>query len=119
MGKTTLLKHIAARLLPIPKNIDLLLCEQDVQADDTKAVEAVLKADKKRWDLLEEEKRLSKRIDAGKSDQNRDQLVKYRDQLVKFRRKKVNESCFENCFLRHLFFRTSNIIKWVRNYGPM
>lgn len=67
MGKTTLLKHIAARLLPIPKNIDLLLCEQDVQADDTKAVEAVLKADKKRWDLLEEEKRLTKRIEAGET----------------------------------------------------
>ena len=65
MGKTTLLKHIAARLLPIPKNIDILLCEQDVQADDTKAIDAVLKADKKRWDLLDEEKRLTKRIDAG------------------------------------------------------
>ena len=65
MGKTTLLKHIAARLLPIPKNIDILLCEQDVQADDTKAIDAVLKADKKRWDLLDEEKRLTKRIEAG------------------------------------------------------
>lgn len=67
MGKTTLLKHIAARLLPIPKNIDILLCEQDVQADDTKAIDAVLKADKKRWDLLDEEKRLTKRIDAGET----------------------------------------------------
>ena len=65
MGKTTLLKHIAARLLPIPKNIDILLCEQDVQADDMKAIDAVLKADKKRWGLLDEEKRLTKRIEAG------------------------------------------------------
>lgn len=65
MGKTTLLKHIAARLLPIPKNIDLLLCEQDVQADDTLAIDAVLKADKKRWDLLDEEKKVTTRIDAG------------------------------------------------------
>jgi len=67
MGKTTLLKHIAARLLPIPKNIDILLCEQDVQADDTIAIDAVLKADKKRWDLLDEEKRLTKRIEAGET----------------------------------------------------
>lgn len=67
MGKTTLLKHIQARLLPIPKNIDLLLCEQDVQADDTLAIQAVLKADKKRWELLEEEKRLTKKIDAGET----------------------------------------------------
>lgn len=65
MGKTTLLKHIAACLLPIPKNIDLLLCEQDVQADDTLAIDAVLKADKKRWDLLDEEKKVTTRIDAG------------------------------------------------------
>ena len=64
-GKTTLLKHIAARLLPIPKNIDILLCEQDVQGDDTKAINAVLKADKKRWDLLEEEKGLIKKREAG------------------------------------------------------
>lgn len=28
MGKTTLLKHIGARKLPIPKTIDLLYCEQ-------------------------------------------------------------------------------------------
>lgn len=68
MGKTTLLKHIAARILPIPKNIDILLCEQDVQADDTKAIDAVLKADKKRWDLLEEEKWLTKKIEAGETE---------------------------------------------------
>ena len=30
----------------------------DVQADDTKAIDAVLKADKKRLDLLEEAKKL-------------------------------------------------------------
>ena len=76
MGKTTLLKHIAARLLPIPKNIDILLCEQDVQADDTKAIDAVLKADKKRWDLLEEEKRLTKKIEAG-NEPTLDNLVSW------------------------------------------
>ncbi|GLD63259.1 ATP-binding cassette sub-family F member 1, partial [Lates japonicus] len=44
-GKTTLLKHIANRALSIPPNIDVLLCEQEVVADDTPAVQAVLKAD--------------------------------------------------------------------------
>jgi ATP-binding cassette subfamily F protein 1 len=38
MGKTTLLKHIANRSLKIPTNIDLLLCEQEVQADDDSAI---------------------------------------------------------------------------------
>lgn len=57
-GKTTLLQHISSRKLTIPQNIDLLLCEQEVQADDTKAIDAVLNADKKRLALLEECKRL-------------------------------------------------------------
>ncbi|KAK2567101.1 ATP-binding cassette sub-family F member 1 [Acropora cervicornis] len=39
MGKTTLLTHIAARKLAIPPNIDILLCEQDVEANDEPAFE--------------------------------------------------------------------------------
>ncbi|PFX28098.1 ATP-binding cassette sub-family F member 1 [Stylophora pistillata] len=58
MGKTTLLTHIAARKLAIPSNIDVLLCEQDVEASESPAFEVVLKADKKRLQLLEEEARL-------------------------------------------------------------
>nr|APD26546.1 ATP-binding cassette transporter subfamily F member 1 protein [Brachionus koreanus] len=58
MGKTTLLKHIANRSLKIPTNIDLLLCEQEVQADDEPAIQSVLKADKKRMQLMEEEKKI-------------------------------------------------------------
>lgn len=82
MGKTTLLNHIAKRILAIPPNIDVLLCEQgivivwwtsfvgqlspniwnltivtfcaDVEADNTPAFDAVLKADKKRLTLLDE-----------------------------------------------------------------
>ena len=30
MGKTTLLVHIARRLIKIPPNIDVLLCEQGI-----------------------------------------------------------------------------------------
>lgn len=64
-GKTTLLKHIANRALSIPPNIDVLLCEQEVVADDTPAVQAVLKADTRRLKLLEEEKRLQVRLERG------------------------------------------------------
>ncbi|XP_004561005.2 ATP-binding cassette sub-family F member 1 isoform X2 [Maylandia zebra] len=64
-GKTTLLKHIANRALSIPPNIDVLLCEQEVVADDTPAVQAVLKADTRRLKLLEEEKRLQARLEKG------------------------------------------------------
>uniref|UniRef100_A0A8C4RNJ4 ATP-binding cassette sub-family F member 1 n=1 Tax=Erpetoichthys calabaricus TaxID=27687 RepID=A0A8C4RNJ4_ERPCA len=64
-GKTTLLKHISNRALNIPPNIDVLLCEQEVVADDTPAVQAVLKADTKRIKLLEEEKRLQALLEKG------------------------------------------------------
>ena len=39
MGKTTLLKHIANKSLNIPPNIDVLICEQEVQADDESAIQ--------------------------------------------------------------------------------
>lgn len=65
MGKTTLLKHIADRKLAIPPNIDVLLCEQEVIADDTPAIDAVLKADTKRLQLLEEEAKLIAQSEAG------------------------------------------------------
>ncbi|XP_077180731.1 ATP-binding cassette sub-family F member 1 isoform X2 [Paroedura picta] len=64
-GKTTLLKHIANRALSIPPNIDVLLCEQEVVADETPAVQAVLKADTKRLRLLEEEKKLQVLLEKG------------------------------------------------------
>ncbi|XP_014768594.1 ATP-binding cassette sub-family F member 1 [Octopus bimaculoides] len=57
-GKTTLLKHIAERALNIPSNIDILYCEQEVVADDTKSIDAVIRSDTKRTALLEEEKKL-------------------------------------------------------------
>jgi len=57
-GKTTLLQHIALRALNIPPNIDVLLCEQEIVADETPAIDAVLKADTKRLALLEECKKL-------------------------------------------------------------
>uniref|UniRef100_A0A8C9U6E7 ATP-binding cassette sub-family F member 1 n=1 Tax=Scleropages formosus TaxID=113540 RepID=A0A8C9U6E7_SCLFO len=67
-GKTTLLKHIANRALSIPPNIDVLLCEQEVIADDTPAVQAVLKADTRRLKLLEEERQLQSLLDKGEDN---------------------------------------------------
>uniref|UniRef100_A0A8I3WH34 ATP-binding cassette sub-family F member 1 n=1 Tax=Callithrix jacchus TaxID=9483 RepID=A0A8I3WH34_CALJA len=64
-GKTTLLKHIANRALSIPPNIDVLLCEQEVVADETLAVQAVLRADTKRLKLLEEERQLQGQLEQG------------------------------------------------------
>lgn len=64
-GKSTLLKMIASRDLKLPPRIDFLYVEQEVVADNTPAVEAVLSADKYRWELMEEEKRLMAMVDNG------------------------------------------------------
>lgn len=58
-GKTTLLRHIAEKTpLHLPSDLDVLLCEQEVVADNTPAYQMVLKSDKKRVALEEELKRL-------------------------------------------------------------
>jgi ATP-binding cassette, subfamily F, member 1 len=59
------LQHIANRQLAIPPNIDVLLCEQEVMADSTPAVEVVLKSDTKRLDLLALEKSLTEQSTKG------------------------------------------------------
>uniref|UniRef100_A0A8C2WSI1 ATP-binding cassette sub-family F member 1 n=1 Tax=Cyclopterus lumpus TaxID=8103 RepID=A0A8C2WSI1_CYCLU len=79
-GKTTLLKHIANRALSIPPNIDVLLCEQEVVADDTPAVQAVLKADTRRLKLLEEERQLQSRLEKGE-DSVAERLEKVYEEL--------------------------------------
>ncbi|KAI9107355.1 hypothetical protein K1719_021743 [Acacia pycnantha] len=43
-GKSTLLKLLAWRKIPVPKNIDVLLVEQEVVGDDKTAIEAVVSA---------------------------------------------------------------------------
>ena len=74
-GKSTLLKMIASTDLKLPPRVDHLYVEQEVVADDTRAVDAVLKADKKRWDLLEEEKSLMEKVDAGNEDNETSQRL--------------------------------------------
>ncbi|XP_029638485.1 ATP-binding cassette sub-family F member 1 [Octopus sinensis] len=70
-GKTTLLKHIAERALNIPSNIDILYCEQEVVADDTKSIDAVIRSDTKRTALLEEEKKLLEQSKTQSADLDR------------------------------------------------
>lgn len=64
-GKTTLLNHMAKKILNIPAGIDILLCEQEIVADDTKSIDSVLKADKVRTALLEEAKKLTVEVEKG------------------------------------------------------
>lgn len=80
-GKTTILKMIALGELKIPPKIDCLYVEQEVQADETRAVDAVLKADAERWALLEEEKFLLAELEAKQDPALDDRLNEVYEQL--------------------------------------
>lgn len=58
-GKSTLMRLIARRKIPVPDFIDVLLVEQEVAASEKSALEAVVESDVELMQLLEEEKRLS------------------------------------------------------------
>ena len=81
-GKSTLLKMIASKELKIPPRVDVLYVEQEVIADDTPAVDAVLKADKERWSLIQEEKQLLKELEKGPDESKDVRLGEIYEQLA-------------------------------------
>ncbi|CAN1306740.1 ABC transporter F family member 4 [Linum perenne] len=65
MGKSTLLKLLAWRKIPVPKNIDVLLVEQEVVGDDKSALQAVVSANEELMKLRQEVDSLQKLSSAG------------------------------------------------------
>lgn len=63
IGKSTLLRALSRRELNIPKHITILHVEQELRGDDTPALQAVLDADVWRKTLLQEELKISERIE--------------------------------------------------------
>ncbi|XP_023763868.1 ABC transporter F family member 4 [Lactuca sativa] len=53
-GKSTLLKLLAWRKIPVPKNIDVLLVEQEIVGDDKTALQAVVAANEELVKLRQE-----------------------------------------------------------------
>ncbi|KAI5120551.1 hypothetical protein M0805_000279 [Coniferiporia weirii] len=62
VGKSTLLRHIALREVPVPSHITILFVEQEIVGDDTIAIDSVLKADVWRDSLLKEEATLNAKL---------------------------------------------------------
>ncbi|CAN4081435.1 unnamed protein product [Withania somnifera] len=73
MGKSTLLKLLAWRKIPVPKNIDVLLVEQEVVGDDRTALEAVVSANEELIKLREEAASLQN--SAASVGQNEDDIA--------------------------------------------
>lgn len=64
VGKSTLLRHIAMREVPIPAHITILFVEQEVVGDETTAIDSVLKADVWRDHLMKEQTILDAKLTA-------------------------------------------------------
>lgn len=64
VGKSTLLRHLALREVPIPTHISVLYVEQEIVGDDTSALQSVLQADVWRHKLLTEEAEINKELEA-------------------------------------------------------
>ncbi|KAF9454927.1 P-loop containing nucleoside triphosphate hydrolase protein [Macrolepiota fuliginosa MF-IS2] len=62
VGKSTLLRHISMREVPIPAHITILFVEQEIIGDDTIAIDSVLKADVWRDHLLKEQASLDAKL---------------------------------------------------------
>jgi len=61
-------------LFDVPPSIDILYCEQEVVADETTAVKAVLRADTRCTELLAECKRLEEAQEKGTGEDVTDRL---------------------------------------------
>ncbi|USP74514.1 hypothetical protein yc1106_01788 [Curvularia clavata] len=62
IGKSTLLRALSRREVPIPTHISILHVEQEITGDDTPALQAVLDADVWRKHLLREQDKISKEL---------------------------------------------------------
>ncbi|KAJ4779218.1 ABC transporter F family member 4 [Rhynchospora pubera] len=80
-GKSTLLKLLAWRKVPVPRNIDVLLVEQEIVGDDRSALQAVVSADEELMKLRAEAQSLSEADDKDSSDGDGDRLREIYEKL--------------------------------------
>ncbi|KAK4759645.1 hypothetical protein SAY87_022776 [Trapa incisa] len=72
MGKSTLLKLLAWRKIPVPKNIDVLLVEQEVVGDDKSALLAVVSANEELIKIRQEVALLQSSSDGAENECDND-----------------------------------------------
>ncbi|KAJ1695405.1 hypothetical protein LUZ63_012103 [Rhynchospora breviuscula] len=80
-GKSTLLKLLAWRKVPVPRNIDVLLVEQEIVGDDRSALQAVVSADEELMKLRAEAQSLSEADDKDAADEDGDRLREIYEKL--------------------------------------
>uniref|UniRef100_A0A0D9WSI4 ABC transporter domain-containing protein n=1 Tax=Leersia perrieri TaxID=77586 RepID=A0A0D9WSI4_9ORYZ len=76
-GKSTLLKHLSWRKLPVPRTIDMHLVEQEIEGDDRSTLEVVVAADEELAALRAEQASL----EASNDDDNNERLAEVYEKL--------------------------------------
>jgi ATP-binding cassette, subfamily F, member 3 len=67
-GKTTLMRAMARRELPIPEALDIVYVEQELSGTDRTPLQCVLESDTVRQSLVEEERELSELMTEGEGE---------------------------------------------------
>ncbi|PPQ67392.1 hypothetical protein CVT25_005971 [Psilocybe cyanescens] len=81
VGKSTLLRQIAMREVPIPAHITILFVEQEIIGDDTLAIDSVLKADVWRDHLMKEQALLDAKLTELDAEGDDKRFVDAREEL--------------------------------------
>ncbi|CDF38224.1 unnamed protein product [Chondrus crispus] len=80
-GKTTLMRAIARRELPVPDEMDIVYVEQEIEGSDKTPLQVVLESDTERQDLLDEEEALTEEMTLAESE-GREQDPKIGERLA-------------------------------------
>ena len=81
-GKTTLLKHIAEKKLPINKEMDILYVEQEIQPSQKTAFETVINANIKRKNLIDKRDLLLNQLEETSDSNILNELNKVEEELT-------------------------------------
>lgn len=81
-GKTTLLKHLAQKVLPLHKDIDILYVEQEVLPSEKTAFQTILESNKYKYNLIKKRDNLEKKLEESNDDKVLDDLQKVEEELV-------------------------------------
>lgn len=68
LGKSTLMRAIARRELPIPDSLDIVFVEQEHEGGDRTPLQSVMESDVQRQSLIDEETELLESSEAGAAD---------------------------------------------------
>lgn len=96
VGKTTLLNVIAARMIPIPKTVDVYSVHHPIEPSDLTALQAVLQVDEEKAELEAEVDTLSDQMTADSTSEEETRLITERLDEIYERLEQLDASTAES-----------------------